>query len=82
VNGTTLAVEQRGAGPALLLIHGGGEELAGRDVTIAVGSARNDIISAAARELVRLTGTDVVQVDGDHEIYLTDPTVLSRLVQP
>jgi pimeloyl-ACP methyl ester carboxylesterase len=57
-------------------------ELAEMDVTIAVGSDPNEIIRAAADELGRLTGTDPVHVHGDHEVYLSDPSVLTGLVHP
>lgn len=56
------------------------DELAGRDVTVAVGSEPNDLIAAAAGELATIDGVDVVDVEGSHEIYLTDPDVLTGLV--
>jgi hypothetical protein len=52
----------------------------GIDVTIAVGSAPNDLIAAAVAELEALTGRPAVHVDGDHEVYLFDPAVLVGLV--
>lgn len=56
------------------------DELAGRDVTVAVGSEPNDLIAAAAGELATIDGIDVVHVEGSHEIYLTDPAVLTGVV--
>jgi pimeloyl-ACP methyl ester carboxylesterase len=58
------------------------DDFAGRDITIAVGSCPNEIISAATMELARLTAADPVRLDADHDVYLTDPTVLTELMQP
>jgi pimeloyl-ACP methyl ester carboxylesterase len=55
-------------------------ELAGLPITVAVGSAPNEIVAAAAGALTEQTGSRPVTVDGDHEIYLTDPTVLTGVV--
>jgi pimeloyl-ACP methyl ester carboxylesterase len=52
----------------------------GVDVTIAVGSAPNDLIAAAVAELETLTGRPAVHLDGDHEVYLFDPSALAALV--
>lgn len=56
------------------------DELAGRDVTVAVGSEPNELIAAAAGELATIDGIDVVNVAGSHEVYLTDPDVLTGIV--
>jgi pimeloyl-ACP methyl ester carboxylesterase len=56
------------------------DELAGAPITIAVGSAPNDVVAAAAEQLSAQTHSDPVAVDGDHEVYLSDPTVLTNLV--
>jgi pimeloyl-ACP methyl ester carboxylesterase len=50
------------------------------DVTLAVGSAPNELIAAALPELARLTGSEPVAVEGEHQIYLTDPSVLTSVV--
>ena len=54
--------------------------LASADVTIAVGSAPNDIIAAAVDVLSGWTGRPPVRVDADHEVYLTEPAVLTGIV--
>ena len=50
------------------------------DITIAVGSAPNDLIAAAGDVPLAWTGRDPVRVDADHEVYLTDPRVLTGIV--
>ena len=54
--------------------------LASADVTIAVGSAPNDIIADAVDVLSGWTGRPPVRVDADHEVYLTEPAVLTGIV--
>ena len=54
--------------------------LACADVTVAAGSAPNDIIAAAVDVLAGWTGRPPVRVDADHEVYLTDPGVLTGIV--
>jgi pimeloyl-ACP methyl ester carboxylesterase len=54
--------------------------LAGRDVTVAVGSAPNEVIAAAVEVLAGWTGRPPVQVAADHEVYLVDPSVLTGIV--
>jgi len=54
--------------------------LAGADVTIAVGSAPNGIIAAAVDLLAGWTGRPPVRVEADHEVYLTEPAVLTGIV--
>ena len=50
------------------------------DVTIAAGSAPNELVAAAVDVLTSITGRPAVRVDADHEVYLTDPSVLTRIV--
>jgi pimeloyl-ACP methyl ester carboxylesterase len=50
------------------------------DVTIAVGSAPNELVAAAVEVLAGWIGGPPVRVDADHEVYLTDPTVLTAIV--
>jgi pimeloyl-ACP methyl ester carboxylesterase len=57
-------------------------DLAGVDVTIAVGVDAIGPIAAATEELARLTGRPRVVVDADHEVYFTDPRVLAEVVGP
>jgi pimeloyl-ACP methyl ester carboxylesterase len=54
--------------------------LAAADITIAVGSTPNDVVAAAVDVLVDWTGRPAVRVDADHEVYLTDPAVLTGIV--
>jgi pimeloyl-ACP methyl ester carboxylesterase len=55
-------------------------ELAGAPVTVAVGSAPNGVVAAAVEHLAAQTGRDPVAVEGDHQVYLTDPAVLTAVV--
>ena len=57
-----------------------GRALACADVTVAAGSAPNDIIAAAVDVLAGWTGRPPLRVDADHEVYLTDPAVLTGIV--
>jgi pimeloyl-ACP methyl ester carboxylesterase len=57
-------------------------DLAGVDVTIAVGAGAIGPIAAATVELARLIGRALVAVDADHEVYFTDPAVLAGIVGP
>jgi pimeloyl-ACP methyl ester carboxylesterase len=66
--------------PAITLARFEPAAFAGVDVTVAVGSAPNDLIGAAVAELETLTGRPAVHLSGDHEVYLFDPTVLAALV--
>ena len=56
------------------------ETLVGADVTIGVGSAPNELIAAAVDMLADWTGRPPVHVDAEHEVYLSDPAVLTRIV--
>jgi pimeloyl-ACP methyl ester carboxylesterase len=58
------------------------DELAGAPLTIGVGSAPNDVVAAAADQLAIQTGRALVTVEGDHQVYLTDPAVLTGMVGP
>ena len=52
----------------------------GRDVTIVIGDAPNEVVAAAAVALADLTGRAPVEVIGGHEVYLLDPGVLVALL--
>ena len=54
--------------------------LAAADVTLGLGSAPNELITAAVDILAGWTGRQPVRVDADHEVYLTDPSVLTGIV--
>ncbi|MFN0088883.1 MAG: alpha/beta fold hydrolase [Acidimicrobiales bacterium] len=56
------------------------DDLRGRPVTIAVGDRPNEVVAASAAALAGLTGADPVRVEADHEVYLYDPSVLTRLL--
>jgi pimeloyl-ACP methyl ester carboxylesterase len=56
------------------------ELLAGAAVSIAIGSTPNEIVAAAADVLAEWTGQPSVRADAEHEVYLTDPEVLTALV--
>lgn len=66
--------------PQLTLATFTADDFADVDVTLAVGSAPNELIAAAVPELARLTGTEPVTVDADHEVYFSDPSVLTGIV--
>jgi pimeloyl-ACP methyl ester carboxylesterase len=51
-----------------------------RDVTIAVGSSPNELVAAAVETLAAAAGRPARRVDAPHEIYLSDPSVLTGLV--
>jgi pimeloyl-ACP methyl ester carboxylesterase len=52
----------------------------GIDVTIGLGSQPLDLIAAAARQFEAWTGRPPIVVEGEHEVYLSQPAVLTRLV--
>jgi pimeloyl-ACP methyl ester carboxylesterase len=56
------------------------DDVRDRNVTVAVGSAPNELIAAATAVLAGWTGRDPVRVEADHEVYLSDPSVLTELV--
>lgn len=55
-------------------------DLAGADVTVAVGAGPIAPIRVAARRIARWTGATVTRVDAGHEVYLSDPAVLTDIV--
>lgn len=55
-------------------------DLAGSDVTIATGPSPIAPIRVAAARISRWTGREIVRVDADHEVYLSDPDVLTGIV--
>jgi pimeloyl-ACP methyl ester carboxylesterase len=59
------------------------DELTAVPVTIAVGTEPNELVGAATAVLGELAGTAPEIVEGaEHEIYLSDPAVLTALVGP
>jgi pimeloyl-ACP methyl ester carboxylesterase len=50
------------------------------DVTVAVGAEPVGPIKLAAWRISSWTGTPVVRVEADHEVYLSQPTVLTEIV--
>jgi pimeloyl-ACP methyl ester carboxylesterase len=53
------------------------DDLASTPATIAVGTAPNDVVAAAATALAARTGTSPLVIDTpEHEVYLSDPDVL------
>lgn len=55
-------------------------DLTGVDLTIATGPDPIAPIRVAATRLSRWAGSSAVRVDADHEVYLTRPEVLTRIV--
>jgi pimeloyl-ACP methyl ester carboxylesterase len=66
--------------PTITLATFTADDLRRHDITIAGGDQPNEVIAAAAAELAALTGHDTVTVTGTHEVYLTDPSVLTAIV--
>lgn len=66
--------------PAITLKRFAPEALRGVPITIALGNSPLELISDAARQFERWTACAVVVVDAPHEVYLTNPAVLTRLV--
>ena len=56
-------------------------DLKGVDVTVAVGSKPVGPIKIAAWRISSWTRTPVVRVQTDHEVYLSEPAVLTEIVQ-
>jgi pimeloyl-ACP methyl ester carboxylesterase len=52
------------------------------DLTIAVGAGAIGPIAEATEQLASWTGRPALVVDADHEVYFTDPSVLTGLVGP
>jgi pimeloyl-ACP methyl ester carboxylesterase len=57
------------------------DELAGRDITIAVGSDPNDLVAGSAAALAALIGKPTTVATGPHEVYFSDPSVLVDVVR-
>lgn len=55
-------------------------DLDGIDVTVAVGSSPNEIVAAATDRFADLVRRPIVRVEGEHEVYLSDPAVLTSIV--
>ncbi|HMQ39516.1 MAG: alpha/beta hydrolase [Propionibacterium sp.] len=66
--------------PAITLAAFTAEQLGGREITLAVGSSPNEVVAGAVAVLAELTGRPPVQVAADHEVYLSDPSVLTAIV--
>lgn len=66
--------------PTITLKRFAPETLRQARITIALGNSPLELISDAARQFERWTACAVVVVDASHEVYLTDPVVLTRLV--
>ena len=66
--------------PAITLAVFTAEQLDGREITLAVGSSPNEVVAGAVAVLAELTGRPPVQVAADHEVYLSDPSVLTAIV--
>ena len=56
------------------------ETLGSVHMTIALGNAPLELIADAAAQFERWTACTVVVVDAPHEVYLTDPAVLTRVI--
>lgn len=67
--------------PTITLERFTADDLAGVSVTVAVGRTPIDLITAATEQITAWTGTPLVRLDADHEVYLSDPTVLTDLVR-
>ncbi len=50
------------------------------DLSVAVGNTTLELISDAANQFERWTGRPTIVVDAPHEVYLTDPSVLTHVV--
>ncbi len=66
--------------PAITLATFTAEQFAGRDVTLAIGSSPNELVAGAVAVLAELSGRPAVAVEADHEVYLSDPSVLAGIV--
>jgi pimeloyl-ACP methyl ester carboxylesterase len=66
--------------PAITLRPFAAGELADAPVTVAVGSTPNEAVAAGVAALTDRLGRDPMTVDGEHEVYLSDPTVLTGVV--
>jgi pimeloyl-ACP methyl ester carboxylesterase len=66
--------------PTITLQTFGPADFAGVDVSVAVGSAPNELIAAATDRLAVLLGKPTVRVEGEHQVYLFDPSVITGIV--
>jgi pimeloyl-ACP methyl ester carboxylesterase len=66
--------------PTITLKRFAPETLRGVRITIALGNSPLGLISDAARQFERWKACEVVVVDAPHEVYFTDPGVLTRVV--
>ena len=66
--------------PTITLQRFQAETLAGINSTIVLGDTPLALISEAARQFERWTGRPAVVVDAPHEVYLSDPSVLTGVV--
>jgi pimeloyl-ACP methyl ester carboxylesterase len=55
-------------------------ELARVPVSLAVGTRPNEAVAAGVEGLGRLLGTAPIVLTADHEVYLSDPSVLTAMV--
>jgi pimeloyl-ACP methyl ester carboxylesterase len=55
-------------------------DLAGAEVTVGLGSETIPPIRMASRRITSWTGRPPVRVTGEHEVYLSDPSVLTGVV--
>jgi hypothetical protein len=76
-NAETMVLDE----PSIPLAGFTADELAGLDVTVAVGSEPNELIGGAAAVLAEMIGTPTVVASGPHEVYFSDPSVLVEVVQ-
>ena len=67
--------------PTITLERFTADGLAGVSVTVAVGRTPINLIAAASEQITAWTDTPLVRLDGDHQVYLSDPTVLTDLVR-
>ena len=67
--------------PTIALVHLDPAELRAMPSTVVVGTSPNDVVAAAVRALTEITGREPVTVDADHEVYLSDPAVLTDVVR-
>ncbi|MDZ5619306.1 alpha/beta hydrolase [Nocardioides sp. HM23] len=56
-------------------------DLAGVDITVGLGSETIPPIRIAARRITSWTGRPPVRGTGEHEVYLSDPSVLTGIVE-
>lgn len=67
--------------PAITLATFTAEQLRGPDIILAIGSSPNEVVGPAVAVLAELTGRPPVRIEAGHEIYQSDPSVLTELVR-